>query len=366
MGQLCGRCWPVLSAHLLVPVLISLVSMLTGCATTPVQPAIELFADSVTQAASAGETGFKESDLEKRVTEVLREEMAAVRAIYGVDTEVTDRCRAATPFVADPAVSHPTFPATCPINGYRLNDGKEVLFSPILPSYGRAHVVEREPTAKELVNAELQARRSIRALKRYAEALTALATSEAPTDVGKAASDAVVALGNAASTAASIARSRLPGSFQTMILTGSSLIAGLTREALEVQRHKVLTRIVRDADPTVTELTRRISIWFFLTEKTHLDQSYKALEAAINDATPGVAADLLTVDAARDAARAAHKNAKWRTFWQIAIAHRAILGSLDAPSDFAQLIVANQRIQTLADSAKAFVVAVEKSGEVDR
>ena len=342
----------------LASLLILFVSTLTGCATTPVQPAIELFADGVTQAANAGEATFNESDLDKRVAAVLREEMAAVRAIYSVDTEVADGCRPATPFVADPAVSPPTFPATCPIKGYRLNDGKAVPFSPVLPRYGPAHIA-RQPTAEELVNAELQARRSIRALKRYAEALTALATSEAPTDVGKAVSDAVVALGNPASTAASITKSPLPGSFQAVILTGSSLIAGLTREALEVQRHKVLTRIVGDADPTVTELTRRISNWFFLKERKLLDQPYKAVEAAINDTKRGVAADLLAVEAARDAARAAHKNAKWRMFWEIAVAHRAILGSLDAPSNFGQLIVANQRIHTLVDSVKAFVTAVE-------
>ena len=233
-------------------------------------------------------------------------------------------------------------------------------FTAVLPTYSERDT-SREPTPQELVTAEFQARRSLRALENYAEALNAVATSSGPTEVAQAASEAVTSIGKAASTVASFAGKPIKDSFHPLISTGGSLVATLLGEALEAQRFSILRSIVRSADPTVTELSRRISFWYFLEERDAIFLVFDGLDKALNAATPGVGKDLLVVEVAQEEARSIDEAARWRVFWKIAVAHRAILTSLEEPADFDKLMVANRRIQELVKLTKKFTEAVEKS-----
>jgi len=335
---------------------------MAACTRVPIQPEITDFSKSVGDAAAAAMTQFERAELDDRITIALRDELASTGMIYGIDTEITDRCRPLRPFEAEPGAPLPAFEAHCPIVACRPVDGEEVCVAPGLPSYGVSDL-NREPTVSELVNAEAQARRSLDALREYSEALTALATSKAPGDVAKAAAGAVSAVTTAAKTAGNLAGRRTPGKFDPVITTGGALLANLTEEVLEARRYALMASVVRSADPIVVDLSRRVANWFFVRDRESLYAPYDKFDEAINEARRGVVADLEKVERTRAAAKVADDRAKWRVFWEIAVAHHAIMTSMDAPPDFKRLTEANQRIGTLVDSVKAFVNAVETPQE---
>lgn len=345
--------------RLWIALVLSAAISMVACTRVPVQPAITDFSKSVSDAAAAAMKRFEYTQLDDRIAEALRDELASKNAIYGIDTDVTYQCRPLSPFEVEPGVPLPAFETHCSIVACRsVDSSEEVCDNPALPSYG-VDDLSREPMNNELVNAEAQARRSLDALGEYSEALNALATSKTPGDVAKAATDATSAVTTAAETVGNLAGRPISGKFEPIVTTGGTLLAILTEEALEARRYALITSVVRSADPIVADLSQRVANWFFLQKRDDLYGRYDELDSAINSASPGVAADLEVVERARAAAKAADDGAEWRVFWEIAVAHRAIMASMDAPPDFKRLTEANQRIGTVVDSVKAFVNAVE-------
>ena len=341
--------------RLWIALVLSAAISMAACTKVPVQPAITDYSKSVSDAAAAAMKQFEHTKLDERIAEALRDELASKRAIYGIDTP----CRPLSPFEVEPGVPLPAFEAHCSMVACRsVDSSEEVCDNPALPSYG-VDDLSRDPMNNELVNAEAQARRSLDALGEYSEALNALATSKTPGDVAKAATDATSAVTTAAETVGNLAGRPISGKFEPIVTTGGTLLAILTEEALEARRYALIASVVRSADPIVADLSQRVANWFFLQERDDLYGRYDELDSAIHNASPGVTADLEVVQRARAAAKAADDGAEWRVFWEIAVAHRAIMASMDAPPDFKRLTEANQRIGTVVDSVKAFVNAVE-------
>lgn len=340
----------------------------TACSTTPILPAIDEFAESVKIAGEAGSGSFKATELKQRVDATLRLNMLSVGAFYGVDDDSVGQCILFTPLSLDPGDEVAEFDDYCAISAYKRTNGTIDKYVPILPAYiPDENPNARLPNAAELATAEFNASLSLDALARYVKALGELAKADSPQKVAKAASDAVTSVGNAVSTAAKLARSPLTPKNAELIPATSSLVGKLLGEVLEAQRYSTIASIVLTSDETVTTLSRNIANWFWLSERKELIKTNTLFRSAVDlsvveqdDATDSI---LLQVETTRDAARAAQDNAVWRTFWNVAVAHRAIADSLKSDSAPEQLAAANTRIQALVDAVRNFTKAVEASQE---
>ncbi len=339
--------------------------LVSGCTTEPVRPVIKTFADTVQQAVSAGNSSFTSSDLDARVAAVLRQELAKQRGLYFLDPEGAGICEPAIPPPGPGVAAAPGFDDVCTVRPFAPGpDGTPVAVDLILPPVRPSEIgPDGALTDTQRTVLEFNARRALTALGEYAAAISDLATSTEPQGVADAASAAVTAIGTAASAAAKIGGKPVPRDVQTVISTGSTLLGDLVGEALEARRYALLTEIVRKADPLVADLSRASADWFYIAQHEVLAAPYTALRGALRDSQPGDVAGMIAVQQAEAAARRSEAGADWRVFWQVAVAHHAILESLEEPADFDRLMAANSRIHALVKSTKAFVAAVEAAKE---
>lgn len=349
MLQLTKRCFPVAALCGL---------MLSACTSEPVKPSIKTFADAVGAASAAGQKSFDAGKLDTRAETLRQKFLAGQGGVLFKDLGDSGTC--APGFVPSGEIADPlSFDEICGISAFvpdPSGEPRKVAYN--LPSIGKLGPgATFSPDQKTVL--EFNASRALAALSDYSSALSALATSEAPGDVGAAAAQAIGALSDTADAAAKISGDPVPADVKAVIATGGTLIADLTREALEARRYQLLSKIVRGANPVVAELSRAASGWFYVAQESELLLAYKTLNDAVSAAVPGDQAGIAAVAQARDKARKLEHAAQWRLFWEVALAHNAILESLDAPADFDRLLAANARIQKLVKSTKAFVEAVE-------
>lgn len=318
-----------------------------ACSTGHVLPEIDAFGQAVTAAAGAGERLFPPGQTAEGVAALRRQQIAAAGGVLVVEDGPGGLCGLpVSPGSLDPALPPPRFDDICRLRAAVAADA-DATFEPRLPDTDPAVVARSALTL-------------LAALGDYAEALAALARSDAPQSTATAlggALGALAALGSAAQ--AGIGGTAPSPATAAIVSAGNGVLSATTREALEARRHALLREVVRAADPAVADAAQTLAVAAARTDAAARDRLYAALLATADDASPGDAAAMAAVEAAAARTRAAEDSAAWRPFFQIAAAHRAIRDSLDAPADFARLAEANARIAALAGSVRALVTAVE-------
>ena len=254
----------------------------------------------------------------------------------------------------------PSFDDVCPLRPATYEENKLVPYRRGLAPVSIKDAVGNTYPNSEL-NYERNARLSIRALADYSAALQELVEARDPGQVGKSVGDTVSAVQGLADAAASVQNDRgLSAKAEGIFSTASQLFDRLTREVLEARRFEMLSEIVRASDPLVQDLSEAAALWFYQTEKDALETAYRnAMDAAYETTAQGNKTVQVIEDAevAIATARRMEAAARWRVFWGVAVAHHAILKSLDAPPNLELLIEANTRISDLVAATDAFVKA---------
>lgn len=337
------------------------VTIVSACSAEKLRPAIDTFSQSVVSASETANKKFKVSKLRERVAEELRQDAARAGAVYDFGDEEAI-CSLETPLRLSSADEIISFDKRCALSFFRQgSDPDGEIYTPKLDSYDPES--KEPPTETQLVHAEYKADLSLRAIGRYASALGALSSSKLPSEIALVASEAVEEAGKAAELAAVLSGTPLSAVQKPVISTGGTLIGNLLGEALEAQRYSMLAELIRTSNDHVESLSRNVASWFYLQEEDELRKAFVELRSAVGKADLGDAIGMRTVAEKWEAAKAADQSAEWRTFWNIAPTHHAIMLALDEPANLDQQIAAAERIRKLVGSFKAFVSAIEKSQE---
>ena len=319
-------------------VCLAAILTLTACATDAVRPFVEKFSESVDSADKSAKSSFSAIQLDAEYDNLRRQLLAQQGSIYGLD----GRCRATEPILAD--FTAPTKP-DCKI-------GAAVL----------------DPQTDEIVTAQIEfpddnpvvqaynARRLMKGLTEYADALSDLTTSKDPVETGAAAASALAALETFRQTRVD---PNAPVGPPPKLLKpeGQDLVSKATTEALEAYRYRALKETITKANPSVQDASRIVAIWYYRThDEARVEGAYRALEDAIDAQLPSDPAGFVAVEKAHEAALKAEASAGWKVFQNIALAHAAMAESFSSGS-FEDLSKANTRIAELVETVKAFRAA---------
>lgn len=296
---------------------------------------MEDFTGSVSTAGTTADRAFDARGLDDELEDLRRSLLAQQRSLYALE----ERCRPLEPTVVDFRAPPPDFDEVCRIAPKRLDPATAQLADASIT------LPEGDPRV-EAANA----RRLMRGLEDYAEALESILTADTRSKTAGAAASALDALGDLFEAGGD--RGDRPG---ITTREGQGLVARVTDEVLETYRYRQLRRVVTEADPAVQEAARIVAVWYNREiDRGRVGAAYAALETAIDEAVPGDPAGLARVEAAYETARRTEEAAGWRVFWNIGVAHAAIAKSLGRPGNMDALKDANTRIFDLADSVKAF------------
>lgn len=343
-------------------VFIAALISLSAC-TTPIAPSIADFAQATNNAMTIGKAKFEGGNLDDRIAKAERQQMVADGAGYAL-LENEGNCAPVWPNDLNPETT-PNFDDVCPLRPATYENGKLIPYERRLVTVSIKGAYDSTRPNSDL-NYERNARRSVRVIADYSAALLSLAEAEDPVQVGKSLGDAVKAVQGLAEAAANMKDNEsLTLKSADIMPTASQLFDRLTREALEARRFHLLSEIVQTSDPLVQELSEAAALWFYHTEKDTLENIYEvarkmAEETAKPDRTVN---DIKAAEEAIAAARRAEEAATWRVFWGVAVAHHAILESLNSPPNLELLVEANVRISDLVAAINAFTEAVNTEGK---
>ena len=336
----------VIPAHLLMMPCVALM----GCTTSHLTPDIQTFGSSVSKIVVADRATPRGKSLSNRVSAARRADFAREGVLYSVNENDEAVCS-----YNQPALRPESFAEGCALEPIWFDEatGTQKLassqYDTLAVQNASRHVIR---AGDQALLKELLADRLKTDLQNYAEQLKALATATEPTDISVAAGnafDAFHSLGDEverAEVATGSARSKRRAANKTLLTT-------LTREALETWRYNLLKKIVESANDNVVAAAGQLAILSYAHEKTALNKPKTAFENATLDQEPGSAQSLKTVEDAHVALAESDGKAAFRRYANIAQAHTAILQSIKAPADLAQLTAANKRIVALSEAIRA-------------
>lgn len=312
---------------------------LGACSSDPVRPLMEDFAGSVSRAGTTAERAFDDRQLDAGLAELRRSVLAQQSSLYALE----ERCQPLEPTAVEFSQAPPDFEEVCRL-APKVFDPQT---SEIRPASDA--LPEGDPRV-EAANA----RRLVRGLKDYAEALQTILTTDTRAETAAAAVAALDAVGDLTESAAPRAGDEGLAA-RVFSQTGRDLVGRASSEILEAYRYRLLKSVVTEADPAVQTAARIVAVWFNREfDRAEVAAAYGRLQSATDTGTPGNAGDLARVEEAYEAARRAEESAGWRVFWQIGVTHAAIVDSFGRSGSQDALNDANSRIFDLAQAVKAF------------
>lgn len=320
--------------------------LLMGCSTAKVTPDIATFGGSVEIIAKNDRKAARYRGLPDRVAAARRADLAAANAVYTVTN--SEACSYTYPSLT---VAPPRFKTACrlvPKNAQGQVIATE--FNSIAKQEAADIVV---PTRNRAVLREHLTLKIVRDLEQYAAALKVLADSNLPGDIGRSTSKAVGAAAGLSDTVRQVAAVQGTSAPSRQVL-GSLLSIG-AREAAEAARYRRLRKIVEYADPFVQKATVQLATMAYQREKGRLDPLATEFQEGLNDFDGGTEAGLARIEKAYSDLAEADRTARFRTYSNIGLGHRAIVQSLSKQASIKELTRANDRIDELSKSVKTLV-----------
>lgn len=334
-----------------------ILSTLVACSTAPVQPKIAEFSQVVTDTTTEVLMRYEREKIPTLLDEEFRAELLRRDGLLDAGGNCGRRIQ---PDVTldDPVLSD--FSRHCALVTKRVDrETREVSIIEVTLPDGSAAVNGKNAQRVALV------------LRDYSTAIMELAKAGTPQEVSAKFAGAASAVSKlAGDVKVAAGKGPLAPETQNIITTGSTFFGSLLREALEARRYRALKNIVIEADEWVQLSGEVLAGWYFIAEQPEIDARYAAFNDALSKqriAAGSEASDRETkvaaTQAAYDALRTSEEEAKWKVFYRLALAHRAVRESFDKSRDLAQLAAANDRIGEFASAAKVFFEAVKAAGK---